>query len=393
MRKSLLLLLIVILPIIGDGLAAGLGPGLYRQLSDIREQMDAGKHANALPRLRGLFIDVIDDSYAEAVIRQHLAYCYLELDRLPHALLELSVTLELNTLPTEVNRQLRLLAAQTANRLDRPEEALRHLRGWLAAATALTPEQRALAAQIFHSSGKPEQAITHLEKAVAAKHPPPEAWQRSLLGMYLENKHDKKARKLLRGLIRGHPEKAEYWRYLANLELRSGRPDRALEALALAFEQGLLSTGELARFARLHAAAGMPEKAARLLREWRESGRMSVTLNRLRTEAELWLMAREREKALVLYEKAAELGADGFDDYQRGRILFNEGHWPQSLQALQRALKRGGFEEASKARLLAGIAAVQSGDLASAKTLLSEAAREPATKDQASAWLAGLAER
>jgi tetratricopeptide (TPR) repeat protein len=390
MKGRLAGLLLLSLLACGGTPAQGLSPGLYQRLQGIRETMENGTAGQVLPRLQALLEDARGDDYAEAVVRQHLGYGYLESQRPAEAARELTLALELGTLPAEVDRQLHLLLAQAAVQQNRPTQALPHVRAWLEAIASPTPEQQAMAAQILYAAGRVGEAADWLQRAISAGHPSPGTWIRSLLGMYQELRAHDKARQLLRGAIRRHPGDADYWRYLAAVESQAGRPQKALEVMALAYRQGLLEADELSQFALLHANQGMPEKAARLLRQWRESNRLSTNATALRTEADLWLMARERDQALDLLREAGRLGDDGRDDYQRGRILFDAGRWRESERALQQALRRGGLADTHRAQLLAGIAALQSGEEDRAKVWLTGAAGHADTVAQARAWLAVL---
>jgi tetratricopeptide (TPR) repeat protein len=390
MKGRLAGLLLLSLVASGGTPAQGLPPGLYQRLQDIRGTMDNGESGQALPRLQALLEEARGDDYAEAVVRQHLGYGYLQTRRPTEAARELSRALELGTLPVEVEQQLHLLLAQAAMQQNRPSEALPHVRAWLAAIASPTPEQQAMAAQILYAAGRIAEAADWLQRAIAAGQASPGGWIRSLLGMYLELRAYEKARQLLRDSIRRQPGEADYWRYLAAVEHQAGRPSKALEVMALAYRQGLLEADELSQFARLHANQGMPEKAARLLQQWRQSGRLATSAPALRTEADLWLMARERDQALDLLREAGNLGDDGGDDYQRGRILFDAGRWRESERALEQALRRGGLADAHQAQLLAGIAALQSGEEDRAKVWLTGAAGHADTMAQARAWLAVL---
>ncbi len=392
-RGTGILLSLVLLLAPGITSSTGLSPNLHRRLSDIREQMDAGRHRKALPGLRQLLTEARGDSYAEAVLRQHLGYAYLETEELTAARRELAAALESKQLPKSVNRRLHHLLAQVWLRLEQPQQALVHLEAWLEGAKALEAEERVMAAQIYYAAERKGTAIAQLEKALSLRTTPPESWLRSLLAMYLETDRYKQAKALLRKLIRRNPTGADYWRHLAQLEARRGRQGQALAVLALAYRQGLLKADELTRFARLHAAADIPEKAARLLQQWRQSGKLPGTRGRMRIEADLWIMAREREPARALLRRLSKNAKDGQADFKRGRILFDQGRWHECTSALRQSLERGGLKQQNQARLLLGIAAFKAGDSGLAQTSLKQAMQVPDTRDQAAAWLQALAEQ
>ncbi len=368
-------------------LAAGLSPNVYNRLNDIREQMDAGRHQQSQRRLQTLLKELTGDAYAQAIVRQHLGYSHLEAGQWQAAQRELSAALQSQILPEEANQQLRLLLTQVHLQLGQPKQALKLLRIWLESSRYISAEQHALAAQVFHAASRTKQAIVHLERALETDGNAPESWRRSLVGMYLQVERYKPARSALERLLTLHPGKAEYWRLLAGVEQRTGRVDRALQVTALAYRQGLLNGRELLTLARQHAAIGIPEKAARLLQGWREQGLLETTAKRLFNEAELWLLARERDKALDVLSEAGRISGNGRADHLRGRILFEQKRWRDSISALQKALQAGDLRNAGNAHLLLGIAALNIDDPKLAETQLLLAAQHDSTRIQAQGWL------
>ena len=169
------------------------------------------------------------------------------------------------------------------------------------------------------------------------------------------------------------------------------RHDRALALLASAYRKGILSARELTGFARLHAAVGMPEKAARLLMGWRKSGDLTPTNARLRTELDLWRMARERDRAMDILRSLSAAG-DAKAAYELGALMFEEGRWADAASVLELPARSGELDkkEQGRANLLLGIAALQAGKPALAGPALRRAMNNPETREQASPWLAAL---
>jgi tetratricopeptide (TPR) repeat protein len=393
MKRSarLTILLLGLLVAAAASAAVGLSPATYRQLTDIRERMDAGAYGESIRRLQKLERDsATADGYTRAVVRQYLGYAHLGRDDYAAARRAFQGALKLEALPAEVTGQLYRILAQLGLQLDKPKEAARYIGLWLQGRKSLKPEDRLLAAQAYYAAGKVKTAIGHLEKAVSAVAEPQESWLRSLLSMYLDARRYKQARRLLQRLIGRYPDKVLYWRHLAQLHMQLGREEKALAVLALAYEKGLLEAKELVRFAGLHAHAGMPEKAARLLRQWCESGRLRTTRKLLMTEADLWSLARERERALELLRRAHDRSKDGKPAFKEGQILFQDGRWPEAVAAFRRALQKGGLKETAQIQLLLGVAAYRCGELEQAAAALERAAAHGATAAQAQPWLSAL---
>ena len=354
-------------------------------------EMEAGRQQEGVSQLQELLEEARNDSYAQAVIRQHLGYAHLGLHQFLNAYQALSLALDSGALPEDVSLELQKLLAQVALQLGRPKIAFAHLEVWLHAQASLAPEEHAVAAQIYYAAARTSQAITHLEQAIASSIQPPEPWERSLLAMYLETKRYAEARRLLHQLILRYPHQVDYWRNLAQLEAMRQRHDRALALLASAYRKGILPAKQLTGFARLHAGVGMPEKAARLLMIWRKSGDLPTTNARLRTELNLWRMARERDQAMHLLQSLSAAG-DGKAAYELGSLMFEEGRWSDAVSVLELPASSGELEkkEQDHANLLLGIAALQAGKPALAGPALRRAMRNPETREHAAPWSAAL---
>jgi tetratricopeptide (TPR) repeat protein len=353
-------LLTILLLILTTADAAGLSPSVHRRLTEIREQMADGEQQEGLARLERLLARAGGDRYTEAVIRQHLGYAYLGGHQPVRAYGELSAALDSEVLPEAVNRELQRLLAQVATQLDRPKAAVAHLEAWLQGAQPLTSEDHAMAAQVYYAAGKRDTAISSLERAISLSSTAPETWQRSLLAMYLEARRYRQARRLLHRLIAIYPVKASYWRHLAQLEAARGRHDRALALMAAAYRRNLLEASELVGFAQMYAAVGIPERAARLLSEWRGTGALRPGKARLRTEAELWLMARERQRAMEILQPLSDAN-DAKAAYTLGMVLLEEGRWSEAAATLEKAAKSRelGGKRQEHAAVLLGIAATR----------------------------------
>ena len=370
--------------------APGLSPGIYRTLTDIRERMDAGAYRDSIRRLQELERETAGDSYALAVVHQYLGYAHLGRDDYPAAFRSFQQALDLKALPSEVSRNLHRVQAQLCMQLGKPKEAAHHLQSWLSGRKHLESSDHAVAAQVYYADGEVKTAIGHLEQAVAATAKPEEAWLSSLLAMYLEAKRYKKARGLLQRLIARNPAHGLYWRHLARLHIRMGELEQAVAVLTLAYEEGLLEAGELTRFAALYAHVGVPEKAARLMQEWRKMGRLRPTRKLMMTEADLWVMARERKQALGVLRLAQTGGGDGGAALKEARLLFQDCLWAEAAETFQRALQQGGLSDAAEARLLLGIAAYRAGNARLAGSTLEQAAADTKTAGLAKQWQAVL---
>lgn len=152
------------------------------------------------------------------------------------------------------------------------------------------------------------------------------------LGAQLQLKHWKGAIATLNGLIALEPNKIVWWQQLAGIQIRIGRSNDALDTLALAKQQGVeLRQQDLKTLAQLYAQRGIPERAAILFSELDGAATDAKLLS---DQAMYWQMAKEWNKAISTWAKAAKL--DNQYRWKLAQLLLQEGHYHQALTELER---------------------------------------------------------
>jgi len=152
------------------------------------------------------------------------------------------------------------------------------------------------------------------------------------LGAQLQLKQWKSAIPTLNSLIVLEPNKATWWQQLTSIQLRLNQPKNALDTLILAQRQGIeLSQSELKLLAQLYAQRGIPEKAAETLSRL-EGAKGDIDL--LTMQASYWQSAKEWDKAIVTWSKAATLDSRFY--WQVAQLQIQEGRHQQGLKTLDK---------------------------------------------------------
>ncbi len=152
------------------------------------------------------------------------------------------------------------------------------------------------------------------------------------LGAQLQLKHWKSAIPTLNALIVLEPNKASWWQQLSSIQLRLNQPKQALDTLVLAERQGIvLSQSELKLLAQLYAQRGIPEKAAETLSRL-ENSKGDIDL--LMMQVSYWQSAKEWDKAIVVWSKAAELESRFY--WQVAQLQIQQGYHQQGLKTLDK---------------------------------------------------------
>lgn len=152
------------------------------------------------------------------------------------------------------------------------------------------------------------------------------------LGAQLQLKKWKASIPTLHALILLDPNKTVWWQQLAGIQLRIGHANDALDTLALAKHQGVaLRQQDLKTLAQLYAQRGIPERAAQIINELENAHRDEKLLS---DQAMYWQLAKEWDKAIALWSKAAQLNAKYRWDL--AQLLLQEGHYHKALTELER---------------------------------------------------------
>lgn len=152
------------------------------------------------------------------------------------------------------------------------------------------------------------------------------------LGSQLQLKYWKSAIPTLNALIVLEPNKASWWQQLSSIQLRLNQPKQALDTLVLAERQGIvLSQSELKLLAQLYAQRGIPEKAANVLSQLNDA---QSDIDLLTMQASYWQAAKEWDKAIVVWSKAAELESRFY--WQVAQLQIQQGYHQQGLKTLDK---------------------------------------------------------
>ncbi|WP_394135444.1 tetratricopeptide repeat protein [Aliivibrio fischeri] len=152
------------------------------------------------------------------------------------------------------------------------------------------------------------------------------------LGAQLQRKYWKSAIPTLTALIELEPEQAGWWQQLSSIQLQLNQPSNALDTLVLAQRQGIvLSQSELKILAQLYAQRGIPEKAAQVMTQLAD---YETDKEIIITQASYWQAAKEWDKAIAVWQKAAQF--DGQYYWQVAQLQIQEGYYQQGLKSLDK---------------------------------------------------------
>ncbi len=150
------------------------------------------------------------------------------------------------------------------------------------------------------------------------------------LGAQLQLEQWKSAIPTLKRLINLEPTKSNWWLQLVNLELRTGQKRDALSSLGLAQQQKIeLSDSDLRLLAQLYAHNGVPERAALVLEQLKNS---QTDIDLISERASFWQRAKEWDKAIDTWRLASRL--DAKYHWNIAQILLQQAKYEDALEEL-----------------------------------------------------------
>jgi tetratricopeptide (TPR) repeat protein len=118
-----------------------------------------------------------------------------------------------------------------------------------------------------------------------------------------------------------------------------------------------------------------------------EDGTIDLDLEVLEMLGNSWIAAREYEKSIAPLQQAAEMAEDGRLYLRLGQVRVQREDWKEATALIQKAIKKGGLEDAGKAELLLGISYYSDQNPDLARTAFRRAREHESTESDAIAWL------
>lgn len=369
----------------------------WKRLNAIFEDVGEARYDEARADLQQMMGRAGRDEYLQAILNQALAQVEWARGNYEPALRYFETAVRLDKLPNETHFALMYQIAQLYFMQDRFDEALERLDLWFCTVPPgkVTSAAYVLKASIYAQKQDYAKALEAINGAIALDDDPREAWYQLRLAAHYELEQYPQAAETLELLISRWPEKKRYWTQLSQIYYKLKQDDRALAVLALAYRNELLDKqGDITYLSSLYSNANVPYKAAEVMEQGIHDGVVQPTRTNWTIVADAWYAAEELERSLAAYEEAGRAAGDGGIDLRRGFILVDLERWPDALEALDRALEKGGLDErkTGEAYLLRGMVQFNLGNLERASADWGRAGRYERSREAAQQWMNHLRE-
>jgi tetratricopeptide (TPR) repeat protein len=140
-------------------------------------------------------------------------------------------------------------------------------------------------------------------------------------------------------------------------------------------------------YAQLLVQAGAPYRGAVALEKGLDGGLVERNERVLHLLSQMWMVAREEERAIEALSAAAAMAQDGEADARIAQLRLNRDEGGLAVKAAERALDKG-VEDRGQVRLVMGMAYFEQEKYEEAKAAFREAMASPGTKTAAAEWVA-----
>lgn len=334
---------------------------VYTQLARAQQVADGGDKLGGFE-----ILDEVKDrieqlnSYEKAMLWNFYGFMHYGSDDIPNAIDAFENVIAQDAIPESLYLSTVYSLAQLAMQQLDYGKALGFLKQWQANnEKELQSGQHILFAQVYYQDKKFAKAVEHIENALlltkAKNESPKENWLILQRAAYYELKQPKKVTKVMEELVKLYA-KPQYWIQLAGMYGEIGEETKQLGAMETAWQAGYVTkSSDIVMLAQLYLFNQLPYKAAKLLDDSIEKGIVVADEKRIQLMAQAYVMAKEEEKAIPVLIKGSEIAEDGKFDERLAQAYLNTERWQLSITSANKALKRGGLDNAGNMHLALGM--------------------------------------
>ncbi len=339
--------------------AQAVSKAVYDRIQKAQEAIDADDSAAALKILNTLKGKKGLTDYELQNVLNYIGFVYYNLEKMPEAIATYEEMLRIPSIEEQIKKQTLYTLAQLSTMEEDYNKALRLLDEWFVLETNPAPDPYILYAQNLYQVTRYADMVRPIEAAMAVAEKREltvkEDWYVLLNFAFFQQEDYEKVRDIQKILLINWPKK-RYWFSLAGAYTELGEEQNLVAAYDAAMTQGLLEKeSELVTMAQLYLQREVPYKAAVLLTEEMEKGRVAKNAKNYRLLSQAWTLAAEDKKAIPALLQAAKLSDEGELDLRLGNAYLNLGQFGECVAALNNGIKKGGIKSPDHAQISLGM--------------------------------------
>ncbi len=332
---------------------------VYDRIQKAQEMIDADNEQGALKLLNGLKNKKGLTEYELQNVLNYIGFVHYNLDNIAAAIATYEEMLRIPSIEDQIRKQTLYTLAQLATMEEDYNKALRLLDEWFVLETNPAPEPYILYAQNLYQINRYADMVKPIEQAMAVatkrQKPVREDWYVLLNFAYFQQENYEKVRDIQKILLASWPKK-RYWFSLAGAYTELGEEQNLVAAYDAAYTQGLFDKeSEFYTMAQLYLQHEVPYKAAVLLTDEMEKGRVSKNAKNYRLLSQAWSLAAEDAQSIPALQHAARLSDEGELNLRLGNAHLNLGQYGECVAAIREGIKKGGIKSPDNAQISLGM--------------------------------------
>jgi predicted Zn-dependent protease len=358
--------------------------GDQKDLNKAADLINDNKNDEAEPIVQKVIANDHASPYAQAFAHTLQAQIYYEKDKSAEAVAEYKKAVDMNALPNDAHFQTLYQVAQLQVQDEKYADALVTIDAWEKGTGTTTADELALKANAYYRTDKFQDAVDTMKKAVAMTDKPNDSWTQILMASYFELNQYDQAAAVVQQQMQKDPSNKKLLNQLATIYIQANKPQQALDLMAKAKSQGLITTSDdYMQLAKLQAAADKYKDASATLEEGLTKGALKPSFDVYKLQGDVCTQGEDDKCAIDAYTKASPQAKDGNIDYQLGYLLFYSDRSKDASEALTRAITKGGLRQEGEAYLLRGDAENDLNQGSAATADWTKASSYPSTKTMA----------
>jgi uncharacterized protein HemY len=358
--------------------------GDQKDLNKAADLINESKNDEAEPIVQKVLASEKASKYAQAFAHTLQAQIYFEKDKSAEAIAEYKKAVDMDALPNDAQFQTIYQIAQLQVQDEKYADSVATLDQWEKLSGATTADELALKANAYYRTEKFQDAVDTMKKALAMTDKPSDSWTQILMASYFElNQYDQAAQVVQQQMAK-NPQDKKLLNQLATIYIQADKPQQALDLMAKAKSQGLItSSDDYMQLAKLQASADKYKDASATIKEGLDKNVLKPSFDVYKLQGDVCTQGEDDACAIEAYTKASPQAKDGNIDYQLGYLLFYSDRSKDAAEALSRAISKGGLRQEGEAYLLRGDAENDLNQASAATADWQKASGYPTTKTMA----------
>ncbi|GAA72968.1 lipopolysaccharide assembly protein LapB [Pseudoalteromonas sp. BSi20439] len=335
---------------------------VYSQLARAQKLADDGDSKAGLDALDSIQARSSSmNSYEIAMMHNFYGFIYYNENDLVKAIASFEKVIAEDGIPETLRVSTTFSLAQLAMANSDYNKVIDFLAKWDAINTKpKTDAYYVLKSQAYYQLKDYQKGIDNINLAIAQSDSegkqPKENWLVLQRAMYYSLNQTDNVVAVLERMVKLY-NKPEYWVQLGGMYGETGKEKQQLAILEAAYQQGFLtSKSDLRQLAQVYLYNQLAYKAASVMSKAIESGVAEKSAKNYAFIAEAMVQAKEDNKSVSYFAKAAELSEHGKYDQRMAEVLVNLEQFEDAADAARLALDKGSLDFESNAYVALGMA-------------------------------------